>query len=205
MRILARVEGRMGGEVPEPVRNDSRRCRHYPRRSIRRPRLRDADNLQTILSSACYIGIVALGMTFVVISGNYADLSVSSQVGIAAVCAIALQGHGLAFALAAAVAGCLAVGLANGVIIGFCGANPIVVTLGTQILTLAVLDQVTQGQQYNGQSQGFANVMGAAIGPVPVAFLVFLALGLVDSSRPESPQLRSKTKGRRGEPARGTT
>jgi ribose transport system permease protein len=136
-------------------------------------------NVTTIARTAAYVGIVALGMSFVVISGNYADLSVAAQVGIAAVCAIGLQTHGLVFALLCALGACLTIGAVNGVIVGFLGANAVVVTLGSGTLGLALLDQVTQGAQYNGRSSSFANVTGATVGPLPIAFLAFLALAVV--------------------------
>jgi ribose transport system permease protein len=138
------------------------------------PGFATSDNLLTVTRSASFVGIVALGMTFVVISGRYADLSVASQVAIAAVCAIALQPHGLAFALLCALAACLSLGMLNGLIIGYFGANPVVVTLGTGTLALAVLNQVTAGTLYSGQSSAFHQVTGATVGPIPLSFVAFL-------------------------------
>jgi ribose transport system permease protein len=143
------------------------------------PGFATAENLTTIARSAAYVGIVALGMSFVVISGNYADLSVASQVGIAAVCAIALQSHGLLFALLAAFAGCMTIGLLNGLLVGVVRANAVVVTLGSGTLALAILNEATQGALYSGRSAGFARVTGATAGPVPLAFFAFLALAVV--------------------------
>src|SRR6056297_1631382 len=47
-------------------------------------------NITDVFHRAAPIGIVAVGMTFVVISGNYLDLSVVAQVATAAVTLIAV-------------------------------------------------------------------------------------------------------------------
>lgn len=134
------------------------------------------DNLTALMRDASFVGIVALGMTFVVMSGSYVDLSVAAQVGIAAVCAIALQRHGLVLALLAGLGGCLVVGLVNGAIVGYVRANAVVVTLGVGTVALAVLNEITQGALYSGSNDGFADAMGTTIGLVPISFAVFLVV-----------------------------
>ena len=49
------------------------------------------DNITDVFNRAAPIGIVAVGMTFVVISANYLDLSVVAQVATAAVVLIAVH------------------------------------------------------------------------------------------------------------------
>ena len=77
------------------------------------------DNITDVFNRAAPIGIVAVGMTFVVISANYLDLSVVAQVATAAVVLIAVSNEtniptaiGLAFVIA------LLYGLVNGVAVG---------------------------------------------------------------------------------------
>lgn len=136
-------------------------------------------NLVTIMRSASCIGVAALGMTFVVLSGNYADLSIAAQVGIAAVCSIALQPHGMAVALGAALAACLLVGVINGLIVGVTGANAVVVTLGTGTLSLGVLNEATDGAVYAGSVPVFADTMSTRIGPIPLLFVYLLAVAVI--------------------------
>ena len=50
----------------------------------------DADNFRNILMQASTIGLIALGMTFVMINGNI-DLSVGSVVALSASLAVGLQ------------------------------------------------------------------------------------------------------------------
>ena len=89
------------------------------------------DNFLIVVRSASITGIVALGMTFVTLSGNFFSLSVEQT---AALCSIVfseglLHGFGLAASLVLALATSIAVGLGQGFVIA-AGLNPIVVTLG---------------------------------------------------------------------------
>lgn len=76
-------------------------------------------NITDVFNRAAPIGIVAAGMTFVVISGNYLDLSVVAQVATAGVVLIAISNvAGLPLAILVAIAIALLYGLVNGTEIG---------------------------------------------------------------------------------------
>lgn len=112
-----------------------------------------ADNL---LTYAAGVGIIACGMTFVMIAGGF-DLSVGS---IAAVCGVVavivmqrLAGGSAAMAIGAAVLAALAAGIVlgaiNGMLIAYIGVNPFVVTLSTMFVFRGIGLVITSG----GQSQ----------------------------------------------------
>lgn len=88
-------------------------------------------NLQVILRAAALVGIVAVGMAFVTISGTLFALSVEELAALTAVAFAALMadGYGLAARLTLAMLLAGAAGLVQGGIIAL-GANPIVTTLG---------------------------------------------------------------------------
>ncbi len=93
-----------------------------------------AENLRNLLSQNAYVGIIAIGMTFVIISGGI-DLAVGSLValcGAAAVLALNKVGAGsgaMIAALGVAVAAGGAAGLLNGLMIAYGRVAPFVVTL----------------------------------------------------------------------------
>lgn len=140
------------------------------------PGFSSSDNIATIMRNASCIGVAAIGMSFVVLCGHYADLSIAAQIGTAAVCVIALQPYGLLVAIIAALTACLAMGLINGAVIGYTNANAVVVTLGTGLLGLGLLNHTTHGALSAGQNPGFARFMSATLGPVPVLFMFLLAV-----------------------------
>lgn len=74
------------------------------------------------------IGLLALGMTFVILTGGI-DLSVGSLVAVAAVVSAELSGQGLIVALLGGVAVSAVLGLINGVVIAKARIQPFIVTL----------------------------------------------------------------------------
>ena len=80
------------------------------------------------LNNNTYYALIALGMTFVIITGGI-DLSVGSVAVLAAVTAARLSVYGLGPALAGGVLIGLVVGLINGGLIARFGLQPFVVTL----------------------------------------------------------------------------
>ena len=89
------------------------------------------DNFFEVSRYFSFIGIVALGMTAVIITGGI-DLSVGSIMGLAGmVTAIVLsQDYPLIMGIGAGLLAALACGFVNGVLIAYAGLSPFVVTLG---------------------------------------------------------------------------
>jgi ribose transport system permease protein len=90
------------------------------------------ENFYNITRNFAFIGIMALGMTTVIVTGGI-DLSVGSVMGLAAIVAgLVLQDGGAWWlAMAAGLATGLASGAVNGVLIAWLGLPSFVVTLGT--------------------------------------------------------------------------
>ena len=110
--------------------------------------------VDNLLTNAAYVGIIACGMTFVMIAGGF-DLSVAS---ITAVCSVVtvltLQtfgAHGAAIAIPAALLATLfaggVLGAANGVLVAYVGVNPFVVTLSTMLVFRGLALVITHGGQ----------------------------------------------------------
>ncbi len=84
-------------------------------------------NLVNILSASAVIGIIALGQTMLIISGNF-DMSVASVLGFAGIVAVATQRLGLLPSILLALLGGVIVGAVNGLIVTRAKANPFLVT-----------------------------------------------------------------------------
>jgi len=91
-----------------------------------------SENFYNITRNFAFIGIMALGMTLVIITGGI-DLSVGSVMGLAAIVAgLVLQDGGAWWlAMSAGLAAGFAAGTVNGVLIAWLGLPPFVVTLGS--------------------------------------------------------------------------
>jgi ribose transport system permease protein len=140
-------------------------------------------NLTDVFNRAAPIGIVAAGMTFVVISGNYLDLSVVAQVATAAVVLIAVTNAvGLVAAILFAIVVALAYGIVNGIAVGVFKANAVIVTLSTTFIGLGLLRWLTGGSIYFGDSDGPIRTFGTTrIGPLPLSMILFIVVTLVFS------------------------
>ncbi|HYE15862.1 MAG TPA: ABC transporter permease [Pyrinomonadaceae bacterium] len=90
------------------------------------------ENLTNVLRQNSMLGLVALGMTFVILTGGI-DLSVGSLVAVAGVVSASLSGQGLLAALLAGVALSTALGLTNGLVIAKARIQPFIVTLAMMI------------------------------------------------------------------------
>lgn len=138
-------------------------------------------NITDVFNRAAPIGIVAAGMTFVVISGNYLDLSVVAQVATAGVVLIAVSNAtNVPTAMLVAFAIALVYGIVNGVAVGVFKANAVIVTLSTTFIGLGMLRWLTGGSIYFGPSDGPIRAFGSTrIGPFPLAMVAFVVITLV--------------------------
>ena len=135
-------------------------------------------NLVNILSASAVIGIIALGQTMLIISGNF-DMSVASVLGFAGIVAVATQRLGLLPSILLALFGGVIVGAVNGLIVTRARANPFLVTLGTQSFVYAIALMATQSKTMYSEIPAF-NILGQGrIGRIPVAVILFLVLALM--------------------------
>src|SRR5436189_2936931 len=138
------------------------------------------ENLLDVARRVSVINIIALGMTFVIITGGI-DLSVGSIVALGGVAGTwsLTQGVPLAAGVAIGVAVGAAAGLLNGALVGALHIPPFVATLGTMGALRGLALFVTNGTTVTeGVPAAFARVAdGRLLGiPLPVVVLVPLAL-----------------------------
>ncbi|MGQ7753302.1 ABC transporter permease [Streptomyces sp. WC2508] len=107
----------------------------------------DTGNLQLILTQSSVIGVVTVGMTFVITSGGI-DLSVGAMVALASVWAttVATQEYGFAGILFTAVIVGLGAGLVNGLLIAYGRMVPFIATLAMLASARGLALQITDGK-----------------------------------------------------------
>ncbi len=138
-------------------------------------------NITDVFHRAAPIGIVAVGMTFVVISGNYLDLSVVAQVATAGVILIAVSNsYGIPLAILAALAAASLFALVNGTAVGVFKANAVIVTLSTTFIGLGLLRFFSGGSIFFGPPDGPIRAFGLGkIGPVPYSAVVLIIMTIL--------------------------
>lgn len=103
-------------------------------------------NLTLILRQVSILGVIACGMTFVIIAGNF-DLSVGSLTSLTAVIAISLHDKigPIPAMLIALIAG-LVFGSASGFLVGYQKLNSLIITLGMLVAIQAITLIYTGGK-----------------------------------------------------------
>ena len=117
-------------------------------------------NLQTIAAQTVIVGLGAIGMTFVIVSGGI-DLSVGSVIALSSVVtALALRdAWSPAVAAAAGATVGLAIGAANGMVIARANVVPFIVTLGTMGVARGVAKYLAGEQKVDAPAGWLAEVM----------------------------------------------
>ena len=138
-------------------------------------------NITNVFDRIAPIGIVAVGMTFVVISGNYLDLSVVAQVATAGVILIGVSNaYGLPVAFIAALAAAFLFAIVNGTAVGVFKANAVIVTLSTTFIGLGLLRFFSGGSIFFGPPDGPIRAFGLGkIGPVPYSAIVLIVMTIL--------------------------
>lgn len=146
--------------------------------AILTPRFYSGANLTLVLSQVGFIGVTAIGQTFVLLVGGI-DLSVGAVIGLTMVTiAVATGGHGarLAPAIVLAFALGLAVGAANAFLTVVRRVPAFIATFASFTLAEGAVLAWTKGAP-SGQIPTSLHPLGAgSVGPVPVPALVFVAL-----------------------------
>jgi ribose transport system permease protein len=160
--------------------------------AILNPTFASPSNISNVLTRTAIIGIVAVGATFVIISGGL-DLSVGALLALQAGLAITVM-NGLVGSLGSSLGTMLlgiVIAIGSGVVAGiFHGflvtrgrIDPFIVTLGTAAIYRAVLTELAEGGSITFQNSDFdhyySNLYYGAVLGVPVPILVFAVVALV--------------------------
>lgn len=159
--------------------------------TIANPKFLSVDNVFSVVRSSAILGVMALGVTFVVISGNL-DLSVGSMMSFSTIVVLDLHDTlGPLLAIPVMFAMTMALGALIGFLVGYLRLNSLIVTLGM----LSAIHGLTLTYS-GGQNMDIADKegtwfgvfgQGSALGiPVPILIFALLAalLGLVLGKTP---------------------
>ena len=147
-------------------------------------RFADIDNVMTILRLAAVIGVVSIGMTFVITGGGI-DLSVGAIVALSSVwCTtvatqtIATEQHWIVMVLAAVLVGggC---GLVNGLLISYGGVVPFIATLAMLASARGLAEIISQRRTQIVIVPEFSDFFSADVIGIPLIVWIFAAVAVV--------------------------
>lgn len=147
--------------------------------TVANERFLSPDNVMGVIRSSAILGVMALGVTFVVISGNL-DLSVGSMMSFSTIVVLDLHDKiGPLLAIPAMFAMTLCLGAFIGFLVGYLKLNSLIVTLGMLSAIHGLTLTYSGGQNMDivdkeGTWFGIFG-QGSALG-IPVPILIFVAL-----------------------------
>lgn len=145
--------------------------------SIASPNFLSFNNIRNLVRQTAVTGIVALGMTFVIISGGI-DLSVGSVLGVASILVSMLMVGGVPIFLAIIIAlvVCMILGLINGIVIHDGNVPPFIATLGMMTAARGIVMLLSNARMIAGLPKAFTMFSQKSILGIPSLFFVWLLI-----------------------------
>ena len=123
-------------------------------------------NIYNLARSTAVYGIVALAMTFVIVTGGI-DLSVGTHVGLAGMVVTLLTVYGgwnIFLAIFVALLSCAAAGIINGVLIHDGKLPPFIATMGMMTIVRAVILLISDARNISGLDKAFTDFAKSTVG-----------------------------------------
>ncbi len=153
--------------------------------AIASPYFLQVQNLLNILRQVSYSGVIALGMTFVIIAGGI-DLSVGSMMALVGALAVLTlnrsggTGHSsIALAVCVAMALGSAFGFANGVAVTKGRIAPFIVTLGTMAIFRSLTLYLGDAGEFRSTSSSYGDMGMSTVLAVPTPVWVWFLLAFL--------------------------
>lgn len=143
------------------------------------PNFRTMGNAANILIQSAPTLIIALGVTFVNMSGE-TDMSLGGIVGLSAslFCGFVSQGKGVGMAALVSIGAGVLFGLVNGILIAYAGLSSFITTISIMFLTQGLEYAYCGGSSLWLRDHPIVKLVTASIGPVPVIIIVTMIIFL---------------------------
>lgn len=144
--------------------------------SLLSPHFLTQANIFNLLDQSVVIGLVAIGMTFVILTGGI-DLSVGSVAGLTGiVLGLALQSLPIPLAIAVAVLAGAGIGLVSGTLVACFGLAPFVVTLGVMAIARSQAFLLSGQTVVSRIPEPLSDIVFASFLGIPANVLFLLAM-----------------------------
>jgi ribose transport system permease protein len=143
------------------------------------PEMLQRTNVTNVLRSSSIVGLVAVGMTFVLLTGEI-DLSVGSIMSLSLVIGGEFLDQGGGVALVATGLCGIVLGAVNGIAVGYGRVNSLIMTLGTLAIYGGVANVVARGQAvYLYETPAYGWLGKSSILGLPVPLWIFVLVCVV--------------------------
>ncbi len=146
------------------------------------PTFRTWQNMINVLNQISINGIIAVGMTFVIITGGI-DLSIGSMIAVSSVvigAVLTANSDNIVLAVIIAILACGLIGLFNGFFIAKFDMFPFVVTLSSMLIARGFAYVISDGKSYVLKSDVFKQIgQGKLFNIIPYSVIILIAIILI--------------------------
>jgi ribose/xylose/arabinose/galactoside ABC-type transport system permease subunit len=135
-------------------------------------------SMRSLLSTMSFVGCVAVGMTFITISGNIMSFSLGAGLAASTIVFVACLPLGTWPAFALTLMFGAALNGVQGFIVGYLKANPIIVSMAALSLIIGIMSTITGGTGIYITGNNAA-VFKQNVGPLPGALVAFVVCAVV--------------------------
>lgn len=135
-------------------------------------------SINALLTAISFVGCVAIGMTFITLTGNIMSLALGATVSASALVFLATLSFGILPACLLALLFGLVITGFQGFLVGYFRANPILVSIAALSLLLGAAAFATGGHRIYPAGEGLAMFKGRIAG-IPIQALCFFATVIV--------------------------
>ncbi|MCW6507835.1 ABC transporter permease [Lichenifustis flavocetrariae] len=137
-------------------------------------------NLMAMMTSAAFVGCVAIGMTLITVGGNIMSFSLGATVSATTLVFVgALLAWGILPAILVSLLFGMLVALAQGLVIGWFGANPIVVSIAAFALIIGIAPWSTAGTSLFLPAGAGQEVLRGKLLGLPIEFILLIGLAVL--------------------------
>ncbi len=137
-------------------------------------------NLANLARQTSIVGIIAVGMTFVIVSAGI-DLSVGSVLALGGITASMMMraGYPIILSMLAAVAVGVVVGIINGVIINDMKVTPFIATLGMMTIVRATVLLITHASYISPLPKNFVDFAADSYFYIPTLSIIWIVIVII--------------------------
>lgn len=134
-------------------------------------------SLIALINAMSLVGCVALAMTFITLGGNIMSFSLGATTSVAGIVFMATLGLGLLPAIVVAIVAGVVISAAQGAVIGWLRANPIIVSMAAYALLIGATQMIV-GPKVDAPNLAY-EVLKQRLFGVPASFWVLAAMAVL--------------------------
>lgn len=136
-------------------------------------------NVRSVLFSGALVGIIAAGLTLITVSGSILSMSLGITAAVSAIWFISALDMGVPLAiLTTLLVGGGICGL-QGMLVGFWGANPIIVTIGAGVVQSGMVQWLTGGTSQQPPANVNYEFLTKVVFGIPVDFYILIGVAVL--------------------------